>query len=232
SAAATMIAAAERDAADHPPWWVAEITAHDRRAHDLAVLTLRPERPLPFLPGQHVSVQTARWPRVWRPYSIANAPRPDGTLSLHVRARPAGWVSGALVRHCAPGDTVLLGPANRRHGPRTRLRPRAPPDRRRPRARAREGAPRAGPRPPRPRAGPPAAGCPTSCPGSWTPSRAGATTTPTWPGPPRSCGGPSPRCSGTGVAHPHPPRPAGRRELTRHHPARSRRNAVVASSAG
>lgn len=111
SAAATMIAAAERDAADHPPWWVAEITAHDRRAHDLAVLTLRPERPLPFLPGQHVSVQTARWPRVWRPYSIANAPRPDGTLSLHVRARPAGWVSGALVRHCAPGDTVLLGPA-------------------------------------------------------------------------------------------------------------------------
>ncbi|XRQ14905.1 globin domain-containing protein [Actinomadura welshii] len=111
SAAEAMIAAAERDAADHPPWWVAEITAHDRRAHDLAVLTLRPERTLPFLPGQHVSVQTARWPRVWRPYSIANAPRPDGTLRLHVRARPAGWVSGALVRHCGPGDTVLLGPA-------------------------------------------------------------------------------------------------------------------------
>ncbi|TDC59315.1 flavohemoprotein [Actinomadura sp. GC306] len=111
AAAAAMIAAAERDAAAHPPWWVAAVTGHDRRAHDLAVLTLRPGRPLPFLPGQHVSVQTARWPRIWRPYSIANAPRPDGTLTLHVRARPAGWVSGALVRHCAPGDTVLLGPA-------------------------------------------------------------------------------------------------------------------------
>ncbi|MEU8801954.1 globin domain-containing protein [Spirillospora sp. NPDC048819] len=111
SAAATMIAAAGRDASDHPPWWIAEVTGHDRRDHDLAVLELRPERPLPFLPGQHVSVQTARWPRVWRPYSIANAPRPDGTIRLHVRARPAGWVSGALVRHCAPGDTVLLGPA-------------------------------------------------------------------------------------------------------------------------
>lgn len=111
SAAATMIEAAERDAAGAPPWWVAEVAGHDRRAHDLAVVTLRPERPLPFRPGQHVAVQTARWPRVWRPYSIANAPRPDGMLRLHVRARPGGWVSGALVRHTAPGDTVLLGPA-------------------------------------------------------------------------------------------------------------------------
>ncbi|GAA4225872.1 FAD-binding oxidoreductase [Actinomadura meridiana] len=111
SAAAIMIEAAERDAADAPPWWTAEITGHDRRAADLAVLTLRPDRPLPFRPGQHVPAQTPRWPRVWRSYWIANAPRSDGALRLHVRARPAGWVSGALVRHAAPGDTVLLGPA-------------------------------------------------------------------------------------------------------------------------
>ncbi|MER7544379.1 globin domain-containing protein [Spirillospora sp. NPDC127506] len=110
-AAGTMAGAAELDAEHAPPWWAAEVTAHDRRAPDLAVLTLRPERPLPFAAGQHVGVQTARWPRVWRPYSIANAPRPDGTLRLHVRARPGGWVSGALVRGTAPGDTVLLGPA-------------------------------------------------------------------------------------------------------------------------
>ncbi|RKS73660.1 ABC-type branched-subunit amino acid transport system substrate-binding protein [Actinomadura pelletieri DSM 43383] len=111
AAATTMIEAARADAADAPPWWVAEITGHDRRAADLAVLTLTPERPLPFRPGQHVTVQTPRWPRVWRSYWIANAPRPDGTLCLHVRARPAGWVSGALVRHTAPGDSVLVGPA-------------------------------------------------------------------------------------------------------------------------
>ncbi|MFA1544155.1 globin domain-containing protein [Actinomadura monticuli] len=110
-AADTMIGAAERDAAQAPPWWAAEVTAHDRRAPDLAVVTLRPERPLPFSAGQHLSVQTARWPRMWRRYSIANAPRPDGTLRLHVRARPGGWVSGALVRFTAPGDTMLLGPA-------------------------------------------------------------------------------------------------------------------------
>lgn len=110
-AADAMIGAAARAAAQGPPWWAAEVTGHDRRAPDLAVLTLRPERPLPFTAGQHVSVQTARWPRTWRPYSIANAPRPDGTLRLHVRARPGGWVSGALVRCTGPGDTVLLGPA-------------------------------------------------------------------------------------------------------------------------
>ncbi|WP_395105591.1 globin domain-containing protein [Actinomadura sp. SCN-SB] len=112
SASRLMIAAAERDAALAPPWWVAEVTAHDRRAADLAVLTLRPDRPLPYEPGQYVPVQVRRWARVWRPYSPAGAPRPDGTLHLHVRAVPGGWVSGTLVRHTAPGDTVLLGSAD------------------------------------------------------------------------------------------------------------------------
>ncbi|WP_199487017.1 globin domain-containing protein [Actinomadura logoneensis] len=111
TAAATMVAAAERDAAHAPPWWVAEVVEHERRTRDVAVLTLRPGRPLEFAPGQHLTVQTARWPRVWRPYSIANAPRPDGLLRLHVRAVPGGWVSGALVRHTGVGDTLLLGPA-------------------------------------------------------------------------------------------------------------------------
>lgn len=94
-----------------PPWWVAEVLDHDRRTPDLAVLTVRPAQSLPYAAGQHVSVQVSRWPRVWRPYSIANAPRADGTLRFHVRALPAGWVSGALVRHTRVGDTLLLGPA-------------------------------------------------------------------------------------------------------------------------
>ncbi|MFI6519316.1 globin domain-containing protein [Spirillospora sp. NPDC050679] len=110
-AADLMATAAEQDAVHSPPWWVAEVVAHERRSHDLAVLTLRPDRPLPFTAGQYLTVQTARWPRVWRPYSIANAPRSDGLLRLHVRAVPGGWVSGALVRHTAVGDTLLLGPA-------------------------------------------------------------------------------------------------------------------------
>jgi NAD(P)H-flavin reductase/hemoglobin-like flavoprotein len=107
--AAIMIGAAERDATHSPPWWLAEVVAHEVRAADVAVITLAPNQPLHYLPGQHVSVQTPRWPRLWRNYSIANAPRDDGTLTIHVRAVPGGLVSAALVHHVAVGDSLLLG---------------------------------------------------------------------------------------------------------------------------
>ena len=110
-ASSAMIAAAERDAEQSPPWWLAEIVAHEKRGPDLAVLTLQPSQPVPYLPGQHISIQTPRWPRLWRNYSVANAPRDDGTLTLHVRAVPGGLVSTALVHHVAVGDTLLLGAA-------------------------------------------------------------------------------------------------------------------------
>ncbi|PKK14305.1 MAG: flavohemoprotein [Thermomonospora sp. CIF 1] len=111
AAAATMIDAAEAEAEHSPPWWVGEVVGHERYGHDLAVLTIRPDQPLRHVAGQHISVQTARWPRVWRRYSVANAPRPDGALTLHVRAVPGGWVSGALVRYTKVGDRLTLGPA-------------------------------------------------------------------------------------------------------------------------
>jgi NAD(P)H-flavin reductase len=110
-ASRTMRSAAEADARDHPAWWVGEIVDHDRRSEDVAVLTIAPDQPLPYLAGQYVPVQVPRWPRVWRPYSIANAPRADGLITLHVRAVPGGLVSADLVRHATAGDTVLLGPA-------------------------------------------------------------------------------------------------------------------------
>jgi NAD(P)H-flavin reductase/hemoglobin-like flavoprotein len=107
----SVMAAAAQESAGEPPWWVAEVIRHERRCPDLAVLTVRPGEPFPYLPGQYLSVQVLRWPRVWRNYSIANAPRADGTLDLHVRAIPGGQVSTALVQDTGPGDTVLLGPA-------------------------------------------------------------------------------------------------------------------------
>jgi NAD(P)H-flavin reductase/hemoglobin-like flavoprotein len=110
-AARTMRTAAEADARDHPAWWVGEIVAHERRTESVAVLTIAPDQPLPYRAGQYVPVQVPRWPRVWRPYSIANAPRADGLLQLHVRAVPGGLVSADLVRHATVGDTLLLGPA-------------------------------------------------------------------------------------------------------------------------
>jgi len=111
-AARTMRSAAAADAKNNPAWWVGEIVEHDRRTESVAVLTIRTDKPLPYLAGQYVPVQVPRWPRVWRPYSIANAPRADGLIQLHVRAVPGGMVSADLVRHSTIGDTVLLGPAS------------------------------------------------------------------------------------------------------------------------
>jgi NAD(P)H-flavin reductase/hemoglobin-like flavoprotein len=110
-AATMMIEAAEKDAVERPPWWTAEVVEHELRRPDIAALAVRPDRPLPYEAGQYVPVQTSRWPWTWRPFSVAAAPRGDGLLRLHVRAVPAGWVSGALVRHTKIGDTLLVGHA-------------------------------------------------------------------------------------------------------------------------
>ncbi|MEW2137402.1 globin domain-containing protein [Streptomyces sp. NPDC005409] len=106
----TMIDAAAEDEVRAPAWWHAEVVSHDLRTPDIAVLTVRPDQPYPFLAGQYTSVETPWWPRVWRHYSFASAPRADGLLSFHVKAVPAGWVSTALVRHARPGDVLRLGP--------------------------------------------------------------------------------------------------------------------------
>jgi NAD(P)H-flavin reductase len=110
-ASSAMIEGAERDAEHSPPWWLAEVVEHEVRGPDLAVMTLVPSQPVPYRAGQHVSIQTPRWPRLWRSYSVASAPREDGSLVLHVRAVPGGLVSASLVHHVRTGDTLLLGAA-------------------------------------------------------------------------------------------------------------------------
>jgi ferredoxin-NADP reductase len=94
-----------------PAAWTAEVIQVDHRAENIAVLTIAPDQPLPFRAGQHLTVQTPRWPQVWRPFSIACMPRDDGLLTLHVKAVPGGWVSTALVHHTPPGAELVLGPA-------------------------------------------------------------------------------------------------------------------------
>jgi NAD(P)H-flavin reductase/hemoglobin-like flavoprotein len=110
-ASALMQSAAASDAERQPPWWTAEVVQHDQRTPSLAVLTMRPGQPLSYAPGQYLAAQVPRWPRVWRNFSIANAPRENGLIDLHVRAVPGGMVSNALVHHTRAGDTILLGPA-------------------------------------------------------------------------------------------------------------------------
>lgn len=107
-----MIFAAQT--AEGPATWRAQVIRHERRARDLAVLTLQTDQPLPYLPGQYVTVHHPKWPRVWRPFSVANAPQTYGgrsIIELHVRAVRAGWVSTALVRDTELFGEVTIGPA-------------------------------------------------------------------------------------------------------------------------
>jgi NAD(P)H-flavin reductase/hemoglobin-like flavoprotein len=96
------------EAPDNPASRDVEVVAHRRIGTDRAVLTVAPFSTVPFLPGQHVPVESPHYPGLWREYGIANAPRPDNTLDLHIRAVGGGLVSGALVRRTEVGDRLRL----------------------------------------------------------------------------------------------------------------------------
>ncbi len=113
----------EAESQGEPPWWDAEVVGRKRYGDDLAVVTLRPHHPLPYVPGQYVSVNSPRIPGVWRPYSLGNAPRPDHTVDLHVSLIEDGVLSTELVRRTREGDILRLG------APGGRLTLRAPVER-------------------------------------------------------------------------------------------------------
>jgi ferredoxin-NADP reductase/hemoglobin-like flavoprotein len=108
-AAATVMIQAAADAQDQPPYWYATVTAHDPCGRDVAILRVRPHQPYPYVAGQYASLESARLPRVWRPYSMATPPRADQQLEFHVRAIGHGGLSDTLVAS-APGDLVRIGP--------------------------------------------------------------------------------------------------------------------------
>jgi NAD(P)H-flavin reductase/hemoglobin-like flavoprotein len=107
---ATVMVQGAEEAAGQPAWWDADVVGHERRSLDVAVLRIRPRVRYEYLPGQSLSLETERRPRLWRYYSPANAPRPDGLIELHVKARDGGPVSSALVRTVGIGDVLRLGP--------------------------------------------------------------------------------------------------------------------------
>lgn len=105
--AAKMLAGAAADT--NPPYWHAEVIAHERRSTDIATFTVAPMQQIDYRAGQYLSVECPKYqPRMWRTYSPANAPRRDNTLDFHVRSIGAGWVSSALVRRLRPGDMIRL----------------------------------------------------------------------------------------------------------------------------
>ncbi|WP_404335671.1 FAD-binding oxidoreductase [Sphingomonas sp. MMS12-HWE2-04] len=79
----------------------------ERHSDDLLVATLRlpPTLPLKFLPGQHVNVIHGA---VRRSYSLANAPRADNTVELHIRRYPGGVMSAYWFEQAAVGDLLRL----------------------------------------------------------------------------------------------------------------------------
>ncbi len=105
-----MISAAEQDEVLRPAVWPATVVHRVPRGHGIAEITVHPHMPYEYAAGQYASVETPWWPKLWRYYSPANAPREDGTLTFHVRAVPDGRVSGALVHRAAVGDVIRLGP--------------------------------------------------------------------------------------------------------------------------
>lgn len=93
------------------------IQSLDRLSADVVrvVLRLPPGSPLTFLPGQYIDVIGSEGLR--RSYSVANAPREDKTLELHIREVPNGemsqyWFGGAkandLLRLRGPLGTFFL----------------------------------------------------------------------------------------------------------------------------
>ena len=109
----TIMARAMLEAAnseDGPAWWNGTVVERHRLSRDLAVIRVRPDYPLPYQPGQYVSVEVPQRPRMWRYYTPATAPRDDGLLEFHIRSVETGWVSRAIVGHSETGDVWRIGP--------------------------------------------------------------------------------------------------------------------------
>jgi len=108
--ASIMITAAAEDEKVRPAWWRGTVVSYERRAFDVSVLLVRPEPRLDYLPGQSVAIESPSRPRLWRYYSIANAPRPDGLLEFHIRLIDGGALSMALTNSAIADTELRLGP--------------------------------------------------------------------------------------------------------------------------
>lgn len=112
--ARSMLEAAAAD--EGPAYWPAEVISHERIGWEIAIVRVRPHYPVPYLPGQYVSVEVPQRPRLWRYLTPANAPRADGTIDFHIRGVDGGWVSRSIVAHANVGDTWKMGPPMGRIG--------------------------------------------------------------------------------------------------------------------
>lgn len=80
---------------------------------DAATIVIKPGRDWSgHIPGQYVRVGVdVEGVRLWRSYSLTHGPRPDGRISITVKAIPDGVVSNHLVRNARPGQMLHLAQA-------------------------------------------------------------------------------------------------------------------------
>ena len=102
-----------------PAPFAAGVEALERLVPGVIFIRCRPERPVPFLPGQFVLLQVPGGQR--RAYSMANTDA--GTLDFIVKEKPGGHASRYLFDALAPGDGLSL------EGPYGRAYLRTPPER-------------------------------------------------------------------------------------------------------
>ena len=84
------------------------VLAMDRLAADVMRLQLGlpPGQHLGFGPGQYLDIHLGRGLK--RSYSLAAAPRDDGTMELHVRLRPGGVFTGQILEKLKPRDVLRI----------------------------------------------------------------------------------------------------------------------------
>ncbi len=80
---------------------------------DSATLVIKPGKDWAgHVPGQYVRVGAeVDGVRLWRTYSLTHGPRPDGCISITVKAIPDGVVSNHLVRRARAGQMLQLAQA-------------------------------------------------------------------------------------------------------------------------
>jgi NAD(P)H-flavin reductase/hemoglobin-like flavoprotein len=107
--AKVMVTAAEQHEEIAPASWEADVVSAERRSVEVAVIEVVPREPFPYRAGQSVAVEIPQRPRVWRYFSPANAPQPSGRMQFHIQPIAGGFVSTAVVRRLAQGDTIRMG---------------------------------------------------------------------------------------------------------------------------
>jgi CDP-4-dehydro-6-deoxyglucose reductase, E3 len=84
----------------------AQLIAKTALSSDVLALTLLPEQPVRYLAGQYLEFVLPDGKR--RPFSIANAPRKDGVVELHVRKVAGGGFTQMLFDATEVGAEFLL----------------------------------------------------------------------------------------------------------------------------